>query len=77
MKDLFFIGVILLIAGIILITLSAVSGSEGKTKFAFFGFIGPIPFGFGNSENLMKIAIVASIIGIIIFLLFLKYVEII
>ena len=76
MKGLFILGFILVIVGAILITISAVSSSEGKTKFAFFGFIGPIPFGLSNSENLLKIAIVATVIGLIIFLLFFKYMRI-
>jgi uncharacterized membrane protein len=73
MKDLFILGFILIFVGMLLIIISALSSSEGKTKFAFFGFIGPIPFGFGNSQELLKIAIIASIIGLIIFILFLKY----
>ena len=77
MEDLLFVGVILLIAGIILIMVSTIFSSEGKVKFAFFGFIGPIPFGFGNSENLMKIAIAATIIGAVVFLLFLRHARVI
>jgi len=73
MKDLFLLGFILIFVGILLIIISAISSAEGKTKFAFFGFIGPIPFGFGNSQELLKIAIVTSIAGVIIFILFLKY----
>ncbi|HIE41592.1 MAG TPA: DUF131 domain-containing protein [Candidatus Aenigmarchaeota archaeon] len=71
MKDLFLIGFILIIIGILLITISAFS--EGKTKFAIFGFIGPIPYGFGNSQELLKIAIITTIVIVIIFLMFLKF----
>ncbi|MCK4429336.1 MAG: DUF131 domain-containing protein [Candidatus Aenigmarchaeota archaeon] len=73
MKDLFIVGVILLIIGIILILFSLSSGSEGKVKFAFGGFIGPIPFGFANSPEMLKIVIVISIIALISFLAFLRY----
>lgn len=72
MKELFPVGFILVLIGILLIFLSALS-TEGKTKFAVFGFIGPIPFGFANSGQLLKIAVICTIIGAIIFLLFLKF----
>ncbi len=73
MKELFVVGVILLIIGIILILSSLASNSEGKVKFAFGGFIGPIPFGFANSPEMLKIVIAVSVVALIVFLLFLKY----
>ncbi|RLJ02190.1 MAG: hypothetical protein DRP10_02075 [Candidatus Aenigmatarchaeota archaeon] len=73
MKDLFLVGFLFLIVGIILILFSLSSGSEGKIKFAFGGFIGPIPFGFANSPAMLKIVIIISVITLISFLLFLKF----
>jgi uncharacterized membrane protein len=63
------LGVILIIIGIIVVVISSLSG-EGKTKFAIGGFIGPLPFGFGNDPQLMKFVIILSIVIVIALLLF-------
>ena len=73
MKELFILGFALIFIGTLLIIISFLSNSEGKTSFAFFGFIGPVPFGFANSREMPKIAIATTIIVMIIFILFLKY----
>jgi len=57
-------GLILIIIGIIFIALSATGG-----KFAFVGFIGPIPFGFGNDTKLIKTVLIISIIIILIIMI--------
>jgi len=59
----FGIGIALVIAGI---TVLALGGLTENTKFAFVGFIGPFPVGFGNDKGLL---IAGLVVAIIIFLL--------
>ena len=47
-----FIGIFILIIGTFL-----TAGTDSKTKIAVGGFIGPIPFGFGNDKTLLYIVI--------------------
>jgi len=63
------IGLILIIIGIILLIIG--SFGKGESKFAIGGFIGPIPFGFGNDPKLVLASIVIGAIMIILLLLFL------
>ncbi len=58
------VGLVLIIVGITLILLSAIEG-----KFAFVGFIGPIPFGFGNDPKLLKFLLVISAVVLILLIL--------
>ena len=48
--DIQFIGILLIIIGIIILIST---GINGKGKVAVVGFIGPVPFGFGNNKNLV------------------------
>ena len=66
------LGVFFIIIGFIIVFLSALSASSGgasKTKVAIGGFIGPIPFGFGNDKNLVWFVTVLSA-ALILFWLF-------
>lgn len=56
-----FIGFFLLILGTLLMI------PKENVKFSFVGFIGPFPFGFSNSKEMLYFSI---IIGVIILLLF-------
>ena len=48
------IGMILIFIGFILVFIGALTAlPKGDTKVAVGGFIGPIPFGFGNDKNLV------------------------
>ncbi|MCW1296780.1 MAG: DUF131 domain-containing protein [Candidatus Parvarchaeota archaeon] len=59
-----FIGFILLLIG------SLLTGTKEDVKFSFVGFIGPFPFGFSNSKEMLYFSIA---IGLIIFLLILIF----
>ncbi len=64
------LGFVLIVIGIIVIFVSAFSQkSEGGVKIGFGGFIGPVPFGWSNDPDLMKIIIVASVVIAVIFLI--------
>ncbi|MBN2420718.1 hypothetical protein JXB27_00395 [Candidatus Woesearchaeota archaeon] len=54
-------GILLVIAGVLLIVLGSLfqnsQNSETNTKYAVGGFIGFIPFGFGNDKRLMWVVV--------------------
>ncbi|OYT35409.1 MAG: hypothetical protein B6U87_00330 [Candidatus Aenigmarchaeota archaeon ex4484_52] len=58
-------GFILIFSGILLI-INSIS-AKANAKFAFGGFLGPIPFGFANNPELLKIIIILCLIGFIVF----------
>ncbi len=60
---LMFFGFLLIIIGIILLSFSA-----GEKKIAVGGFIGPIPFGFANDPQMLKLVWIIVIIMAIIFI---------
>jgi len=60
-----FIGVVLIVIGGIL----SATKSKDKVGFAFGGFIGPIPFGFANREDLLKFVIVIAVAIMVSFLI--------
>mgnify|MGYP000073553998 FL=1 len=60
---LIFIGMVLLIAG----TLAA---GKSNVKFAVGGFIGPFPFGFANSEEMLRLVLLLTLFALIFFTLF-------
>ena len=62
MQDLVGIGMLLIFIGIIIVFLGMMQNAkEGKAKFAVGGFIGFIPFGFGNDRNLVRFAAIVSL----------------
>ena len=64
------IGIILILAGIIFLVISAISGTDIKSGGGAVIFIGPIPIALGTDK---KWALTALIIGIIIYILFIIY----
>ena len=73
MEQLISLGILLILIGIIIVFFGVLKGNkEGSsaTKIAFGGFIGPIPFGFGNDKNLVWFVTVLSLVIFIIWLLF-------
>ena len=48
-----FIGIALIIIGFLIIFASAFGG--GRVKFALGGFIGPVPFGWANDPQMLKL----------------------
>jgi uncharacterized membrane protein len=63
-------GILLIFIGIILFIIGTLAESKGNIKFAIGGFIGPIPFGFANDENMLKIIILVSVFIFVLFILF-------
>ena len=73
MEQLIKLGIFLVIIGFIIIIFAALSSnkeSNTKTKVAVGGFIGPIPFGFGNDKNLLWFITILSIIMLVIWVVF-------
>lgn len=72
-KHLLFIGIILIFIGIGVVFAAGVLGaSQGSTKVAVGGFIGPIPFGFGNSPQMVRLAILLSLVGLVVFIILVR-----
>ena len=67
-------GIVIVFIGLIIIFTGALTGKDtnSKTKVAVGGFIGFIPFGFGNDKKLVWFAIITSLIMFIAFI-FLNY----
>ena len=59
-----FIGISLIVAGMI-----STTASSGKSKVAIGGFIGPIPFGFGNDDAMVKFAVITAAIMLLLWII--------
>jgi uncharacterized membrane protein len=62
------LGLILIFVGILLVIFGLTSSTK-ETKFAFGGFIGPIPFGFANDPKLLWVVLTISVVLLVVFLL--------
>jgi len=69
---LFLLGLFLIFFGIILITISAFLHDKTKINVAVGGFIGPIPFGFATSKEMLLIIIVITILLAILYFLIIR-----
>ena len=58
------IGLLLILVGIAFLIISTSGGD-----YAIVGFIGPIPFGFGNNPKLVKTLLIISFVIIILLLI--------
>lgn len=73
MEQLISLGITIMIVGFIIVFFGALIGSKettSKTKVAVGGFIGPIPFGFGNDKNLIWFVTILSLVLFLVWLLF-------
>ena len=73
MEQLINLGVIVILAGFIIVfigMLQAAKEPSSKTKVAVGGFIGFIPFGFGNDKNLVWFAATLSFVLFAIWIIF-------
>ena len=73
MEQLISLGIIIIFIGFIIIFFGILKGSKetaSKTRITVGGFIGPIPFGFGNNKNFVRFAAVLSIVLFLILVLF-------
>ena len=74
MEHLIGIGVLLMIIGLIIVFFGIFMSAKetGKAKVAVGGFIGPIPFGFGNDKTLLWFVTILSLV-VFLFWLFLNF----
>ncbi len=63
------IGLVLLIAGILVIIIGSLLGTKSDVKIGVGGFIGPIPFGWANDPRLMPWIIAITMVIAVVFLL--------
>lgn len=72
MQHLISLGVIIIFIGFIIVFLGVLKEAKGtnSAKVAVGGFIGPIPFGFGNDKNLVWFATILSIVLFLLWLFF-------
>jgi len=79
MEQLISLGILLIIIGFIVVFFGLLIGSKestSNTKVAVGGFIGPIPFGFGNDKNLVWFVTILSLVLFLLWLFFsLRYVR--
>lgn len=73
MPDLELVGFAVMIIGILIVALSALSSERPDSKIAIGGVIGFIPFGFSNNPQLAKLVFAVSVVIAVAFIiLFLK-----
>lgn len=71
MQQLISLGILLIIVGFIVVFIGIFFGAKettSKTKVAVGGFIGFIPFGFGNDKSLVLFVTILSIVVFLIWL---------
>lgn len=69
-QNLVALGILLIVIGFVIVFFGISGSKDSKTKIAVGGFIGPIPFGFGNDRNLVILITILSIVIFLIWLLF-------
>lgn len=70
-ENLIAVGIMLIIIGFFLVFFGAFkSEANSKTKVAIGGFIGPIPFGFGNDKNLVWFVTLLSVVIFLVWAFF-------
>ena len=73
MEQLISLGILLIFIGFVIVFIGSFMSSKdtnSKTKVAVGGFIGPIPFGFGNDKNLVWFVTIISLVLFLFWLLF-------
>ena len=73
MEHLINLGILLIILGFAIVFFGTFFGAKqgnSSTKVAFGGFIGPIPFGFGNDKNLVWFVTILSLVLFLLWMLF-------
>ena len=73
MEQLISFGILLIIIGFLIIFFGILKGSKettSKTKIAVGGFIGPIPFGFGNDKNFVWFVTILSLVIFVLWIIF-------
>ena len=73
MEQFIALGILLIIIGFAIVFFGTFFGAKqgnSSTKVAFGGFIGPIPFGFGNDKNLVWFVTILSLAIFLVWILF-------
>jgi len=73
MEQLISIGVLMIVVGFFIVFFGMFMGAKettSKTKVAVGGFIGPIPFGFGNDKNLVWFVTILSLVVFLVWVIF-------
>ena len=73
MEQLIGIGILLIIIGFIIVFFGTLMGAKegtSKTKVAVGGFIGFIPFGFGNDKQMVWFVAILSLVLFLVWLFF-------
>lgn len=73
MEQLISLGIVLILIGFVIVFLGVFMGAKetsSKTKVAVGGFIGPIPFGFGNDKNIVWFVTILSLVVFLVWVLF-------
>ena len=70
MEQLVGLGVLMIFIGFVLVFFGSLGSKDSKTKVAVGGFIGFIPFGFGNDKKLVWTVTIVSFVMFLIFLFF-------
>jgi len=73
MEQLISIGVIMILIGFVIVflgTFMAAKETTSKTKVAVGGFIGPIPFGFGNDKNFVWFVTILFLVVFVLWIVF-------
>lgn len=68
-EDLILFGIVTIFIGFLLVLIGGLLQAKSKTEFAFVGFIGPFPIGFGTSKKIVFIGLLISFIAILTLLL--------
>ena len=73
MEQLISLGILLIVIGFIIVFLGILKGpkeTSSRTKVAIGGFIGPVPFGFGNDKNLVWLVTIVSFVLFLLWIFF-------
>jgi len=73
MEQLISIGILMIGIGFVIVFFGMFMGakeSTSKTKIAVGGFIGPIPFGFGNDKNFVWFVTILSLVVFLVWVFF-------
>ncbi len=72
MEQLISLGIVIIFIGFIVVFFGILKGAKetSSTKVAVGGFIGPIPFGFGNDKNLVWFVTILSVVLFLLWLFF-------
>ncbi len=75
MQHIIIFGILVIFVGFIIVLFGVLKGaheSTTKSKVAIGGFIGPIPFGFGNDKTMVWFVTTLTVVTILIWLFFIR-----